>query len=187
MKQKQIALFGVLIVLMIGIAVFLVSNNNSSSNDSEDVSLKSLLPTEKLENIEEAQGNLSYELMLPTETDGATLDEIQQGLAGSQIDTSDTLYLTYVKDSNTHFKVSISSQSFNDPTEDAKEIKINGEKAYFYYIGSSDTDAITTGNVSVPTSYLFWLEDGIRYEVSEFGEVDENTLKDIAESFIKLD
>lgn len=199
MNLKQLITGLAAFVLLSGAAAFIVARNfNGADNDklrpvaqtpttTQSTSNALSLPNQQAQSLEEARESLSFEPLLPSvKLNNESLSDIKVGSKSNMMDDSDTIYLTYADSQGALYKLSQSTKSFNDPT-DAKKVSITvGGKqvdAFYYEIEQPGGGGpASVGGANVPTSYLFWKQSGVRYEVSEFGRLSDSQLARIASS-----
>lgn len=197
MNIKKLSMALVALIVLAGALAFVFMSKDKNNNDIAQTqpqstttpTQSSALPSQNVQSIEEARKSLTFKPLLPTaRLDGENISNIKLGTKSNMIDDSDTIYLTYADTRGTLYKISESSKSFNDPT-DAQKVALNVQgspvTAYFYQLGQPESGSSinSAGNEASPTSYMFWYQNGVRYEISEFGRVSKDQLIQIANSF----
>lgn len=185
------------LVILTGSAVIILLNRQKTDTPTQtaqpsppnpSTTQTSSLPNQQAQNLEEAKQSLSFTPLLPgKQLNGETLTDIKVGTKNNMLDDSDTIYLTYADSQGTLFKMSQSSQTHNYPSDAEKvSIEVGGEQitANYYKIPEAETGGGESigGDVSVPTSYIFWTVKEINYEISEFGRVSKAQLAVLASS-----
>lgn len=197
MNFKKLSI-GLASLAVLASAIFLLAGKRSSKDTPQaakpptpntSTTLGSSLPNQQVQNLEQAKKSLSFNPLLPTsQLNGETLSNIKVGTKSNMFDDSDTIYLTYADSQGTLYKMSQSTKTFNDPTDVEKvSIQINGKQitASFYQleeVGGGSGPNSAGSDVTSPTSYLSWVSNGVRYEISEFGRVTMKQLTLIATS-----
>lgn len=190
-----LALASLVVILVIVGVVVAVSQLNTAEPEPKVTGFG--LPSEKVQDVEAAQAKLDYTLMLPTlKLANESLRELKVGTSSGLIDDSNTLYLTYGSETAVSYKIAQTSKPLNDPTDvEAVNLTVqdkNGKsqtvRANYYRISEWEEPqgSVSLGDALAPRSYLFWTIDGIRYEVSEFGQLAKADLVKLAESFKPL-
>lgn len=167
---------------------------NSKNNSQATPTQTSTLPNQQVANLNEARKSLSFNPMVPSlQLKGETISSVKVGTKNNMLDDNDTLYVTYSDSRGTLYKISETTTTHNYPTEVQKvSLTINGKKidASYYQVeqadgGNANTNSIGT-DASSPTSYMFWSESKVVYEISEFGRVSKNEFIKIANSYKSL-
>lgn len=194
MNYKKLSVGLVGLILLAGVPAYIWILNNkevelTTQTTQPDTTQASSLTSQQVQNLEAAKNALTFTPLLPsTQLNGEALKDIKVGTKGNMLDDSDTIYLTYADNQGTLYKMSQSTKKLNYPT-DAEKITFqqNGNQISGMYYQLADVESGNSinsvgGEVTSPTSYIFWTLDKVTYEISEFGRVTKSQLIDLASS-----
>ena len=185
-KKLQFSLAGLLLIAGMA-AVVLISMKNEKKEltvqtpNEQSTTQASSLPSQLVDDVDDPLASLSFTPLQPTILLAQEVpQQMKAGTSNGMVDDSDTLYMPFADDTGVLYKIIQTTKTGNYPDDtQAVSVTVLGKKyTANYYQVSEEID--NTG--LAPSSYLFWTDGKINFQISEFGRVQLEDLIRLANS-----
>lgn len=160
-------------------------NDDLAAGGTAGISLA--LPVDVVPNVEAAQSRVNFNIRLPqAKIGGESLTEVRVGQNFADVDHHNVVYLVYNVGERTNYRITQSAKDKVYVAEGGTSVTINSNgkelQARYYVIEGWNPGSIQLLGEGELRSYLQWEDNGVVYEVAEFGDLNRDQLLQLASS-----